>query len=70
MGASLLAAVIATILVIDAGGDDVVASASPVPVESFVDATLLRPLAAVLVVLAALWFSALAASRVERGHDG
>ena len=31
---------------------------------------LLRSLAATLVVLAALWFAALAASRVERPTDG
>jgi hypothetical protein len=68
VGASLLAAVLATVLIIDTGGEDVVASASPVPIGSFADETLLRPLAAVLVVLAALWFSALAASRVERTH--
>lgn len=69
VGASLLAAVLATVLVIDTGGDDVVVAASPVPIGSFADETLLRPLAAVLVVLAALWFSALAASRVERARD-
>ena len=66
VGASLLGGVIATVLIIDAGGDDVVPTASPVPIESFADESLLRPLAAVVVVLAALWFAALAASRVER----
>ena len=67
-GASVLAGVLATILIIDTGGEDIVPSASPVPVE-FANESLLRPLAAVLVVLAALWFSALAASRVERTSD-
>jgi hypothetical protein len=69
VGASLLAGVLATVLIIDAGGGEVVASASPVPIQSFADESLLRPLAAVFVVLSALWFAALAASRVERAGD-
>ena len=69
VGASLLAGVLATVLIIDAGGGEVVASASPVPIQSFADESLLRPLAAVFVVLAALWFAALAASRVDRTGD-
>jgi hypothetical protein len=69
VGASLLAGVLATVLIIDAGGGEVVASASPVPIQSFADESLLRPLAAVFVVLSALWFAALAASRVERTRD-
>ena len=68
IGASLLAALLATVLVIDAGGGGrrIVASASPVPIEGFANENVLRPLAAVIVVLAALWFGALAASRVEK----
>lgn len=68
VGASLLAGVLATVLIIDSGGEDVVASAAPVPVERFANESLLRPLAAVVVLLAALWFGALAASRVEKAE--
>ena len=68
VGASVLAGVIASVLIIDTGGEDIAPSAFSVPVE-FANESLLRPLAAVLVVLAALWFSALAASRVERTGD-
>ena len=66
IGASLLAGLFATVLIVDAGGNGVVASAGPVPVEHFGNESVLRPLGAALVVLAALWFGALAASRVER----
>jgi len=66
IGAALLAGLLATVLVIDAGGDGVVGSAGPVPVEQFTNERLVRPLAAVIVVLAALWFGALGASRVEK----
>jgi hypothetical protein len=68
IGASLLAALLATVLVVDAGGGGrgIVASASPVPIEGFANENVLRPLAAVIVVLAALWFGALAASRAEK----
>ena len=66
MGASLLAGVLATVLVVDAGENGVVASTGPVPVADFDNESVLRPLAAVIVVLAALWFGALAASRVEK----
>jgi hypothetical protein len=66
VAASLLAGVLATVLVIDAGGGDVVVATAPVPVDQFASGSLLRPLSAVLVVLAALWFGALAASRVEK----
>jgi hypothetical protein len=69
VGASLLAGVLATVLIIDSGGGDVVVAASPVPVGQFASGSLLRPLAAVLVVVATLWFGALAASRVERAAD-
>jgi hypothetical protein len=68
VGASLLGAVLATVLIITAGGDDIVPTVGAVPVD-FANESLLRPLAAVLVVLAALWFAALAASRVERMTD-
>jgi hypothetical protein len=68
VGASLLAAILATVLIIDT--DNGVAPApSIVGVETFTNESLLRPLAAVLVVMAALWFAALAASRVDRTDD-
>jgi hypothetical protein len=65
VGASLLGAILATVLIITTGGDEVVPTAGPVPVD-LANESLLRPLAAVLVVMAALWFAALAASRIER----
>jgi hypothetical protein len=68
VGASLLAAGVAWILILTTGGDDFVSSGAlfdPVPV-GFTNDNLLRPLAATVVVAAALWFAALAASRVER----
>jgi hypothetical protein len=70
VGASLLAVAIAWILILTTGDDDFTPSAfgSVVPFDAASD--LLRPLAAVLVVLAALWFAALAASRVERDTAG
>jgi hypothetical protein len=66
VGASLLAVAIAWILILTTGDEDFTPSAfgSVVPFDTASD--LLRPLAAVLVVLAALWFAALAASRAER----
>jgi len=66
VGASLLGAVIAWLLILTTGDDDFAPTVfgDPVPVDFGSD--LIRPLAAVLVVLAALWFAALAASRVER----
>jgi preprotein translocase subunit SecG len=66
VGASLLGGLIATVLVVSTGSDDVGASISPVPGTSFGNEHLLRPLGAVLVVLATFWLGALAASRVER----
>jgi hypothetical protein len=45
-----------------------VPTAGAVPLD-FANESLLRPLAAVLVVMAALWFAALAASRVEHTTD-
>ncbi len=41
-------------------------AAVPTGITSIADESLLRPLAAVLVVLASLWFAALATSRVDR----
>jgi hypothetical protein len=67
--ASVLAGGITTILILTTGGDDLVVAASPVPFDPFGNDELLRPLAAILVVLAALWLSALAASRVDRAGD-
>jgi hypothetical protein len=67
VAASLLAGALATVLIIDAGGDSgIVASAAPIPVTEFANESLLRPLSAAVVVLAALWFGALAASRVDK----
>ena len=66
VAASVLAGAIATILILTTGGDDLVVAASGVPFDPFGNDELLRPLAAILIVLAALWFAALAASRVER----
>jgi hypothetical protein len=67
LGASLLAGVLATVLIVDAGGNGVgLSSTGPVPIAPFGNESVLRPLGAALVLLAALWFGALAASRVER----
>jgi len=68
VSASLVGAVIATVLILTTGGGDLVPASGPFPV-GFADDNLLKPLAAILVLLAALWFSALAASRVERLVD-
>lgn len=68
VGASLLGAAIAWLLIVTTDDDDFVSSGElfdVVPVD-FTNDNLIRPLAAVTVVLAALWFAALAASRVER----
>jgi hypothetical protein len=71
IGASLLAGVLATVLIVDAGGNGVgFYSTGPVPIAPFGNESVLRPLGATLVVLAALWFGALAASRVSRQPDG
>jgi hypothetical protein len=72
VGTSFLAAAIAWILIVTTGGDDFVSSGElfdPVPI-GFTNDSLLRPLAATVVVAAALWFAALAASRVERQTAG
>jgi hypothetical protein len=66
VGASLLGGILATALILSAGGNDVVPIAGPFPSAAIGNQDLLRPLAAVLVVIATLWFGALAASRVER----
>ena len=69
IGASLLGGVLGTVLVLDAGGDNFVSTASLFGVQSLANESVLRPLGAVFVVNAALWFAALAASRVERVAD-
>jgi hypothetical protein len=66
VGASLLGGVLASVLILDLG-EGSLAAASVFGVESYANESVLRPLAAVLVVVASLWFAALAASRVERG---
>ena len=66
VGASLLGGLIATALILSAGGSDLVPTAGPFPYAALGNEELLRPLGAVLVVIATLWFGALAASRVER----
>ncbi len=69
IGASLSAGFLASVLILDAGGSNFSPSRSLFGVESFANESVLRPLAAVLVVNAALWFAALAATRVERVPD-
>ncbi len=66
---SLLAGVLASVLIIDAGGSSSFETPGPVPVTDLGNETLLRPLAAVLVLLAALWFAALAATRFEKAEN-
>ena len=70
VGASLLGVVIAWLLILTSGEDDFAPSVFGEPVGFDFGNEFLRPLAAILVVVAALWFSALAASRVERVSDG
>ena len=62
---SLLGGVLATVLILDLGGGHLVTAPSSVSSRTRTT-SVLRPLAAILVVIAALWFAALAASRVER----
>jgi hypothetical protein len=69
IAASILAGVLATLLILTTGDSGVVVATAPVPVDVLGNEELLRPLAATLVVLAALWFAALAASRVERASS-
>jgi len=65
--AAALAGALSTVLVLTAGGrDEVVAGATPFPVEAFAEKDLLRPLGLALVLLAPLWFGALAASKLRR----
>jgi hypothetical protein len=66
VGASLLGTAVAWILILTTGGDELAPSVFSQPVGFDAGSDLVRPLAAILVVLAALWFAALAASRVER----
>ena len=68
VGASLLGLVTAWLLILTAGGDDFAVLGNRVGFD--LGNEFARPLAAILVVLAALWFAALAASRVERVSDG
>jgi hypothetical protein len=70
VGASLLGAAVAWLLILTTGGDDFAPAVFGQPVGFDVGNDFVRPLAAILVVLAALWFAALAASRVERPVDG
>jgi len=65
IGASMLAGILASVLIISSGDAARVADV-PTGITSIADESLLRPLAAVLVVLASLWFAALATSRVDR----
>ena len=69
VGASLVGSGLAALLVLTTGGEDFGPTVAAVPVP-LGNGDLLRSLAATLVVLAALWFAALAASRVERPTDG
>jgi cytosine/uracil/thiamine/allantoin permease len=65
MIAAAAAALIATWLIATAGGGQLGLSA-PLGLEPSSEESLLRPLAAALVLLSALWFGALAASRLEQ----
>jgi hypothetical protein len=65
VGASLLGAVVAWLLILTSGGDDLAPSVLGNQVAFDLGNEFIRPLAAILVVLAALWFAALAASRVD-----
>jgi hypothetical protein len=65
VGASLLGAVVAWLLILTSGGDDLAPSVLGNQVSFDLGNEFIRPLAAILVVLAALWFAALAASRVD-----
>jgi hypothetical protein len=65
VAASALAGILASVLILDAG-DDFGAPTTVFNIGSFGNESVLRPLAAVLVVNAALWFGALAATRVEK----
>ena len=64
---TVVAGLISAWLVVSGSTEDVVASAGPesIPGAALGDDDLLRALGAALVLLAALWFGALAASRIE-----
>jgi hypothetical protein len=64
MIATCAAGLITTWLIATSG--DAIAPLSPLGFESLSDETLLRPLAAALVLLSTLWFGALAASRLDQ----
>ena len=67
VGAAVLSAALATWLIVTAGNAEIGPNLYPASEASNDD--LLRVLGAALVVLAALWFSALAASRLERASS-
>ena len=64
LAATVVAGLILTWLIATTGGS--ITPTSAVGIESITDESLLRPLAVSLVLLAALWFGALAATRLER----
>jgi hypothetical protein len=64
--AAVWAGVVATALVLSAGEDEVGISVATVPFAGSADEDLLRLLGAFLVLLASLWYAALAASRLDR----
>ena len=64
MAAAIAGGLILTWLIVTTGGS--VTPTSAVGLEDITDESLLRPLAVALVLLATLWFGALAASRLER----
>jgi hypothetical protein len=68
IGAAVAGGLVSTWLILTAGGGDVgiVAGGTAVPFAGVADDELLRLLGASLVLLAALWFATLAASRLER----
>lgn len=70
VGVALLGAAIAALLVVTTDGSEATPElfSAPIPFDVTNDA-LLRPLALTFVVLAPLWFAALAASRVPRVGD-
>ena len=69
MGASLLGAAVAWLLILTSGGNDFAPSVFGEPVAFDFGNDFIRPLGAILVVLATLWLAALAASRVERTSE-
>ena len=65
MFATAVAGLISTWLIATTGGA-ITPATSPFGLESIKDESLLKPLGAAFVLLATLWFGALAASRLER----